>query len=137
MRQPVDAHRSGSFESHQQGRLVTPGIHPAARAQFFASTERSSGGRDWRRVRPPLLLSGEWSLLGLRFLVVISQALDAVQRRLEHQPAEVSLRVAARQRNWRPRVGQAAKFEPWARIEPRPRIVAIVNQLSAIRTTCP
>jgi hypothetical protein len=23
MRQPVDAHRSGSFESHQQGRLVT------------------------------------------------------------------------------------------------------------------
>lgn len=66
------------------------------RERFFASTERSSGGRDWRRAHPPLLLSGEWSLLELRFFVVISQALDAVQRKLEHEPAEDSLRVAAR-----------------------------------------
>jgi hypothetical protein len=64
-----------------------------AHERFSASTERSSGGR---HARPPHLLSDEWSLLGLRFLVVISQALDAAaQSGVEHEPPEVSLRVAA------------------------------------------
>jgi hypothetical protein len=49
------------------------------REQFFASTEGRPAVRDGRRVLPPLLVNGGWSLLGLRFVVVISQLLDAVQ----------------------------------------------------------